>query len=358
VRLRRSTATSQADEEAELVTAYRLLEVARARRYFQGANTPEVIGRAKELAERLQRRHVLLDMLWFEWSALATSDRVDEAKELAQSYVALTCNDPDPTVRAMGVEVAGVACWTEGRIAEAVERFDEAMALIDWRAAPRTPFDAEKRMIVRVFWLWNRVLAGRVAPDDAFADFHSLTVDQPDRFVVSSVCGFAATTAVTIGDWDQVQRFVDINHDADPGSQFAFWGGQTMMLAALADARSRDVDDAMATFAEGKRRYIEIGARSALATYEASLAMLVAARGRLDDAARLVAAARTELDTYRAKWNAAIVRLAEASVRHACGDLPAAVELFEDAHAIAVAQGAHALAERVRSSLQERDLAR
>ena len=83
VQLRRATSATAADREGELLAICRLLEVARARRYFQGASNLDVMARAKELAERGGKRDVLIDLLWFEWSALATSCRGEEAAPLA-----------------------------------------------------------------------------------------------------------------------------------------------------------------------------------------------------------------------------------------------------------------------------------
>ena len=77
VRLRRATSASIADQEAELAATMRLLEVARALRYYQGADRT-LLARAKELAERCGRHDDLRDMLWFEWSALATGANKSE----------------------------------------------------------------------------------------------------------------------------------------------------------------------------------------------------------------------------------------------------------------------------------------
>jgi len=98
VQLRRSTGSTLADEEAELRALFRLLEVARARRYFQGAAAPEVIDRAKELAERTGQRDLLLDLMWFEWSSRATAARTADSTPLAEAYQRLTRDDRGLTV--------------------------------------------------------------------------------------------------------------------------------------------------------------------------------------------------------------------------------------------------------------------
>lgn len=82
VRLRRASGSSPADQEAELRTIYRLLEITQATRYFQGADR-RVLARGKELAERFGQRDTLRKLLWFEWAALATSCQLGTAARSA-----------------------------------------------------------------------------------------------------------------------------------------------------------------------------------------------------------------------------------------------------------------------------------
>jgi hypothetical protein len=346
VQLRRATSTSVADQEAELVAICRLLEVAKARRYFKGATNLDVIGRAKELAERCGRHDLLLDLLWFEWSALATSCRGDDALPLAMALRRLTADDPRPDVRATGHEVYAVWCWGAGRIAEAVEHLDVALALLEQAPPPTDPFGMERLLVSNTFWIWNHAAHGDLAPDEAWARFDGLIEAMPDRFAVASICGFAATTAIVVGHWDQADRFARIGVDADAGGQFAFWDGQFLMQRGIVQAWRGAVEDGMASFAEGKDRYTGIGGRSGMSTFEASLAVHVAGHGRVEDAARLVGNARRELDTYGERWNEPIVLMAEAVVASAGGDAAAAEDLLARAADCATGQGAHALAER------------
>ena len=348
VQLRRSTSTSMADQEAELSAICRLLEVAKARRYFEGASGLDVIGRAKELAERCGQRDVLVDLIWFEWSALATACRGEEAAPLAMTLRTLTAEDPRPEVRATGHQIYGVLCWGAGRIAEAVENLDIAMELIKEAPPPSDPFAMERAMVSNTFWIWNHVAHGDLSAKDAFARFDALIAAMPDRFAVASICGFAATTAITLGAWDEVDRFARIGTEADAGSQFAFWDGQFLMQRGIVHAWRGEVDEGMALFAQGKARYTGIGGRSALSTFEATLAIHVARQGRVDDARRLVASARTELETYSERWNEPIVLMAEAAVAMAAGDAAGAAATLAPAVEVATAQGAHGIADRAR----------
>ena len=346
VQLRRATGTSVADQEAELRAICRLLEVAKARRYFQGATDLDVLGRAKELADRCGQRDVLVDLIWFEWSALATSCRGEEAAPLAMELRRLTAEDPRPDVRATGHQVYAVLCWGAGRISEAVEHLDIALDLMGQGAPPADPFAMERMMVTNTFWIWNHTVAGDLSPDEASSRFDNLIAAMPDRFAVASICGFAATTAVTLGRWDEVDRFTGIGIEADAGGQFAFWEGQFLMQRGIVLAGRGEVDAGLASFLEGEARYTGIGGRSALSTFRASLALQLVAQGRTEDASTWARAARDELEAHNERWNEPIVLLAEAAVADARGDQAGAAGALQRAVEVATAQGAHALADR------------
>ena len=259
----------------------------------------------------------------------------------------LTAGDPRPEIRATGHEVYAVSCWGAGRIAEAVEHLDMAMDLLA-QVPPNTAdaFEMEKRLVSTTFWIWHHAARGDMSQEEVFARYDGLIAAMPDRFAVASTCGFAATTAITLGSWEGADRFSGIGMAADAGGQFGFWSGQFLMHQGIVRALDGPVDDALAGFDKGKAIYTGIGGRSALSTFEASLAMNVARRGRLADAQARVAAARAELDTHREGWNAPIVLIAEGVVAHAAGDVAAAADRLARAVARATDQGSHRFARR------------
>jgi tetratricopeptide (TPR) repeat protein len=346
VQLRRSTTTSPADQEGELRAICRLLEVAKARRYFQGASDLDVMGRAKELAERCGQRDVLVDLVWFEWSALATSCRGEEAAPLAMEIRRLTEDDPRPEVRATGHQIYGVLCWGAGRISEAVEHLDIALELMAEAGPPSDPFAMERTMVSNTFWIWHHIVVGDLTPEEGFARFDELIAAMPDRFAVASICGFAATMAVTIGRWDETDHYARIGIEAGAGGQFAFWDGQFLMHRGIVLAGQGRVDEGIASFVQGLDRYTGIGGRSAVPTFQASLALQLVVQGRFDDAVAWAGAARAELDAYNERWNEPIVLMAEAAVAVALGAGEEADELFACAADAATLQGSHALARR------------
>jgi DNA-binding SARP family transcriptional activator len=350
VQLRRATGASLADQEAELLTICRVLEVARARRYFQGAARMDLIERAKELAERCDRRDLLLNMLRFEWSALATSCQAALAGPLAHAFFDLTVDDPRPDVRANGHEMIAVLYWGAGRISDAVKHLDIAVALFD--EAPSSDDDGlagEQRMLSQTFWIYNHAAHGDLSAEDASARFDALITAHPDPFSTASICGFAATTANALGRFDEVDRFVGIRRAADPAGQFVFWVAQSLMHAGIADAWKGEASAAIARFEEGKARYLGIGARSGLSGFEASLALNLADRGEVNVAIAHVTAARAELERYGERWNEPLVLIAEAVVAFRGDDPAAAAMHLAQAVDCATGQGAAGIAERARA---------
>ena len=346
VQLRRATSASVEHQAAELRAICRLLEVAKARRYFQGASDLDVLGRAKELAERGGHRDVLIDLVWFEWSALATSCRGEEAAPLAMELRRLTGDDPRPEVRATGHQVYGVLCWGAGRISEAVENLDVALDLLAQAGPPADPFAMERVLVTNTFWIWNHTVHGDLTAEEAFARFDDLIAAMPDRFAVASICGFGATMAVTLARWDDVDRYAGIGIEAGAGGQFAFWDGQFLMHRGIVLAGRGQVEEGIASFEEGEARYTGIGGRSALSMFQASLALRLVEQGRVEEAGRWAGAARAELDTYNERWNEPVVLMAEAAVAGAAGDPDEAAELYAVAADAATLQGAYVLARR------------
>lgn len=346
VQLRRATGSSAEDQESELNTLVRLLEVARALRYFQGAARHEVIDRAKELAERCGRIDTLRDLLWFECAAMQTACRRDRADELTKAYMAITAIDDHPVARASALGQRAVWLWEAGRIAEAAEMLDEAMALLSDAPPAANPLDAESRFVTLCFWQYNHAAKGDRTEEEIFDGFAWMISEAPDRFAIASICGFAATTALSIGAWDQVDRFITIGVEADPGSQFAFWGGQAKMHQGIVAVRNGDHRRGIAMYNQGRDRYMGIGGRSGIPTFGASMAMVLAMNGHLEEALPIMQAARTDLHTHRELWNEATVIIAEGVIADTSGDPSLAAERFAEAAAVATEQGALAVARR------------
>ena len=106
-----------------------------------------------------------------------------------------------------------------------------------------------------------------------------------------------------------------------------------------------DVDRGLELFDPAWDAYRAVGLRTNGSTWLASRAHGLAAVGRVDDAKRALADARTELETYRDLYAESTVLLAEAMLVHARGDDP--TDVLREAFDVATAQGARAMAARV-----------
>ena len=345
VQLRRATGSGPDDDEAELDAILRLLEVARALRYFQGVEEGDVMERAKDLADRTGRRRALLDLAWFQFSALATSTRIAEAGVRSDAFVALTADDPDPAARADSTESTGILAWLKGEIGLATARLDRAMELYDQAGPPTDAFALERLLVTTCFWLFNHVVHGDLPVEEGFARFDRMISDTPDRFVVSSVCGFAATTALSIGAWEDAERYTEINVEVDPQAQFAFWSGQVLMHRGVTLAWKGDLDEAQVRFDQGRELYVSVGGRSGLTMFQAAMAHQLALGGRRDEARTALAAARQEMETYGERWGEANLLVGEAVLARVGNDEERAQERFAAAVAVAEAQQAGRLVE-------------
>ncbi|HMJ76267.1 MAG TPA: BTAD domain-containing putative transcriptional regulator, partial [Iamia sp.] len=352
VQLRRATGSSVEDDAAELAAIIRLLEVARALRYFQGVESDDALERAKDLAVRTGQRRALLDLTWFQFSALATATRIAEAEVRSTAFVALTADDEDPAARGDGIESTGIVAWMHGRIAEAAERLDRALALYAQAGPPTDPFALERVLVATCFWLFNRVVHGDLPLEEAWDHFDRMISDTPDRFVVSSVCGFAATTALAVGAMAESERFTDTGMEVDPESQFAFWSGQVLMHRGVMLAWRGRADEALERFAQGKGLYTGVGGRSGLTMFQASMGHQLALHRRFDEAREALVESRREMETLGERWGEANLLIGEGVLARAEGDQERAQERFAAAVAVARAQEAGRLVEL---AVRERD---
>jgi predicted ATPase len=160
------------------------------------------------------------------------------------------------------------------------------------------------------------------------------------------VCSFAGAVAGVHARWDALDHFVSQAFDADPGSQFAFFGGQLLMMRGIVEASRGDLEAGIASFVEGRARFRAVGGRSGITTFQALLAELLARGGRVADAAEFAAGARRQTDETGEAWNEVTVCIAEAVVADARDDVARAAERFRVAVATASAQGTGALGQR------------
>jgi tetratricopeptide (TPR) repeat protein len=346
VELRRSTGTTLADQEAELLAIHRLLAVARARSYFAAAASPPLIERAKELAERTGRRDVLIDILWVEWSAATTASRLDEAEPLAMAFVEVCRASPNPDHHAFAEDLLAIQAWQAGRITESVERLERSAELRKPVAGVASfEFAGERQILGRLFMLLMGTLAGTIT--DAVPTLEALVDEQRDRFVITEVGGFASVAAEILGDWDGAERIGRRMRAIDCDGDFSFYTSMALMGLGVALARKGQLEEATRLFCDNRARYVGVGGGSGLACHDANWAIALAEAGCLDDAREAAQTARDTLDRLKERWNEPLVLLAEGVVAHAGGDVGEAEKRLAEAKAVAEDQGSFGIARRV-----------
>jgi hypothetical protein len=82
--------------------------------------------RAAELARRLGRPEVEMEMLWAEWAAFDTACDFERARPVAERFHARAAGSDDPLVQMTGYATWGIQCWHDGDLTGAYEAFTQA----------------------------------------------------------------------------------------------------------------------------------------------------------------------------------------------------------------------------------------
>lgn len=353
-RLRRGGRSSEA-RQAELHTLLRLLEVMQATRYFAGTDQ-QILHRAREVASELQLEDVDRKLVWSGWAALSSSGRLAEAQPMAAAFLERWGDDPRPQVSAAAHVMSGVDEWTRGQIPNAIVHLDRAIGLLQDGPPPADAFEAEYTFIAHSFSLWSHAAHGDLSVDDAHAGFDVLLSIAPPP-AVPAVCSFGGAVSAVHGRWDDLERLVTHALDADQAAQFAFFGGQLLMQRGVVEAAAGKLDEGVATFLEGRRRYRAVGGRTMIVTYQSLVAEQLGRAGRAPEAAELVGGARRQVDELGMGWEVIPLLVAEGVIAHAAGDHQQAAERLTTAVRVADESGCHVLARRAEATAAELGLA-
>jgi DNA-binding SARP family transcriptional activator len=356
VQLRRTSATTPLDAEAELLDASRLLSIQRSVRGYASVGESPHLRRAKELAVRIDRPDILARLLWTEWAAYDTMCDFDRSDALARQLFDLAGESEDPMAQVAGMAAMAISRWHHGVVGEASDLMDKAVAAGSAVQLPAMTMglDLEVLLLPHPFSLYLRLLTGAEDARSGEALFEGLAAAAPDRYAVSLVEMFAAAGALATGEPEWAERAARRGIDADPESTFSFWGrGLHAYLAAALIDQGR-LDEGLEHIEVAIERFIDVGGRTGVGLYRAILAGGLAAAGRLAEAEPALRAARRELDLYDERFAEPLVLEAEARVRHARGDDPEAVAaVVAEAIALAQDQRAEGIARRLRRSLDE-----
>lgn len=347
--LRRSGGTEPADTAAELDTLVKLVWALRTRDGYQGglAHYP----RGAELARRLGRHEIELEMQWAEWAGHDTACDFDRARPVATRFRDWAATSGDPVVELAGFTAWAIQCWHDGDVTESAATF----ALVaDARSSLAASADdvslvAELVVLSTAFGIYVDELVGRLQdPDGSFAAA-AAAVDRNSAAAI--IWCFACTSATSAGDLERVERYCRRVLEAEAGETLGFWGNQARMyLGAVMTATGRP-EEGRELFDAGHHAYASAGMRTGVALMLAAAASAEVVAGDLERAARHLATAQDELQ-HGERWPAPFVLLAAADLAEASG-APAA-EVFamrSEAEAVARSQGAVVAADRARAAM-------
>ncbi len=347
--LRRTAGSTASDRDAELVTSCRLLSIQRSvHGYASVAQSPH-LRRAKELARRAGQVDALARLLWTEWAAYDTMCDFDRSDAVALQLHELGTGSTVPLARVTGLAALGISRWHRGEVGEASRLLDEAVVAGADVPVPAMTLglDLEVLLLPHPFSRYLQVLTGALdSAAEAETAFEELAALAPDRYAVSLVQMFSAAGALTTGRFEWAERAARKGVEADPESTFSFWGRGLQGYLAAALIEQGRYDEGLAALEVAIDRFVEAGGRTGVVVYKAARAAGLTDAGRMDAAARAVASAYKELQTFGERFAEPLVLEADARFRHAAGE-PGAEDLMTRAVELATAGGAHGIAKRV-----------
>jgi DNA-binding SARP family transcriptional activator len=346
--LRRAGGSDVEAAAAELDTLTNLVWTQRALRGYQGGM--DHYQRGAELARRLGRSDVELEMVWAEWAAHDTSCDFDRARPVAEQLAALGRESEDPLVRLAGATTWGIQCWHDGDLRgsfEAFARAAEARAAID-------PVDNDLSLIVELlvlsasFHLYIAEQVGELTePEAAFAQAAAAV---PGNFPRAMTWCFGCTSATSAGDPSRVERCAHRVLEAEAGEVLGFWGSQARMYLSSVLVAGGRIEEGRQLFDAGLDAYREAGMRTGLALIVAAAASAEVVGGDVGRAEQLLHIAQHELEVGE-RYAIPIVMLAAADVAEALGaDQDDVRRQRTEAEVIALEQGAVVLAARARAA--------
>jgi DNA-binding SARP family transcriptional activator len=353
--LRRSAGGDADDGQAELLTIHRLLGVRRVLYSYMRSLEVVPLDRALELARRTDRLDVLEELLWAEWAAASTACEFAVAEPLAARLLALGRESESDSARSLGFGAWGIHCWHVGRITEACEHLDAAVAVDVEHVAFTSGTLSQHRMLAECFDVMIHELAGDI--DDGEARFAALAARQTDPFGQVVVWSCAAYAGLMGGDAMRAARAGrrGCEHDPDLTFPFQFFSASSAVFLAGALTELGDHEEALEIFAAALPHYVETGVRTVLPAHHANHALALQRAGRVEEALKEIAVAEDVLDRFGERWNEPYVLMRKAEILTNTGDAGRAEvrDLLTRAVTVATEQGAHRFGRRGRALAKE-----
>jgi DNA-binding SARP family transcriptional activator/tetratricopeptide (TPR) repeat protein len=353
IRLRRTTRGADEAPGAELDALLQLVMVRGARHGYHGVVGSPVLARAKQLADQLARTGDLMALLWMEWASSDLARHTERSEAMAAELLARGTASQGAADRVVGHTAFGIARWHRGDFPAAAEHLDEACRLLpDVRTegAALQQFGADPLRLAAPFAVYVHELVGDVSDADADAGYlAAVNLHRDDPLWELVVMSFGASAATSAGRPERALQWIQRAQAVDPEGVSSYWTAVIEAYQGAALCLSGDLAGGLPLLDDAWSRYRSTGLHTNAATWLASRAHGLAVAGRVDEAAASLADAERELRDHRDEFATSTVRIAEALVLRARGDDPSLVrQAFAEALAIAAAQGAQALARRVR----------
>jgi hypothetical protein len=318
---------------------HRIAAIRRMRRGYVLTHHGEVTSRAEVLAERTGRRDLLVDLLWAEWAAATTACDHASADRLATQLLDLGRRSPEPEFAAVGEGAWGVFCFHQGRVAEAREYLDRAVA----SGRGLEPGDGlwEHVVISSSFHLLAHEISDEVSDGDAW--LAELVERHPEPYQRLILGMFGALGATIAGDAARAERAARAALAATPEQSFPFFTAATEILLGSSLVEQGAVDEGIGLMTQGGLRYRNPNVRVIVPFYVALRARANARAGNHERALATIDDAARRLAESGERWPAPFLLIDEAEVRHVAGaDTAQVVELLRQAQSLATAQGARA----------------
>jgi DNA-binding SARP family transcriptional activator/tetratricopeptide (TPR) repeat protein len=344
-----TSANGEDDAARELDAAMQLVLVKASLLGYPALRGSQLLTRAMQLAERLDRTADLTNLLWIEWAGLDLARVVDRCDDVAAAILERTRDAESPAARIVGHTAFGIARWHRGDLLVAAEHLDTARSLASTLGIDRgiALFDRDAIRLSSAFAVYVHELIGDA--DDPDGGYQAAVDVLPgDRFWEMVVMNFAASAALSTGDLERVVRVAERGEAADPEAVSAFWSVALRLYKAAALCLLGDLDNGLPMLGDSWARYKAMGIVTNAPTWLASRAQALASAGRVDEATRALEEAQDVAAANGDDFAASTVLIAEATLQHARGEDSAVVRAtLQRAADIATAQGAGALAARV-----------
>ncbi|MHB1138670.1 MAG: ATP-binding protein [Microthrixaceae bacterium] len=288
--LRRATGSGPDADAAELDTLVRLVWVLWAQGGY-GAGLAHY-ERGAELARRLGRHGVELDMQRAEWASHATSCDLERARPVADRFRSRAEESDDPMIRLAGFTTWGIQCWHDGKLVESAEYLARAR---DHRSAVAARADdltveAEFVLLSILFGLVLTELVGQL--EDPESEYEALDAVVHGNVPVAIAWTFAANAATCVGDLGRVERATRRSLEAEAGESLGLFGSQSRMFRGAMLIAVGRADEGRAMFDSGLDHYRGAGIHTALGLALAAAASAEVVAGDIDRAATSLRAPR------------------------------------------------------------------